>query len=131
LPADWDAFAAYNRRMGECDAHTVTRAGREVAERLLCGAGTWLCPPHWYRALTAHLLPPRLAEGFGLPCGAEARERALSALHWIRRTYPLLPDRLRYVGPYQEAVARLAGRAGPDLATKALNRFWIGRYSLA
>jgi len=49
----------------------------------------------------------------------------------IRRIYPALPERLRYVGPYQEAKARLSGRAQPDLATQVLNRFWIGQRRLA
>jgi hypothetical protein len=35
--------------------------------------------------------------------------------------YPALPERIRHVGPYQEAVARLAGRAQPNLATQLVN----------
>jgi len=38
-----------------------------------------------------------------------------------------LPDRLRYVGPYQEAQARLRGEPRPDWMTRCLNRAWIGR----
>ena len=38
-----------------------------------------------------------------------------------------LPDRLRYVGPYQEAQARLRGEPQPDWMTRCLNRAWIGR----
>jgi len=36
----------------------------------------------------------------------EAAERALVR---VRRFYPQLPKRLRYVGPYQEAQGRLKG----------------------
>jgi hypothetical protein len=43
---------------------------------------------------------------------------------------PLLPARLRYVGPYQEAQARLSGRAWPNIGTQVLNRLWIGRSEL-
>ena len=49
------------------------------------------------------------------------------ALAWIRRIYPRLPMRLRAVGPYQEALARLQGGKQPDLAVRWLNRLWIGR----
>ena len=49
------------------------------------------------------------------------------ALKWIRRVYPRLPMRLRAVGPYQEALARLQGGKPPDLAVRSLNRLWIGR----
>jgi hypothetical protein len=50
-----------------------------------------------------------------------------AALAWIRRIYPRLPMRLRAVGPYQEALARLQGGKRPDLAVRWLNRLWIGR----
>src|SRR5215211_7211666 len=45
----------------------------------------------------------------------------------IRRIYPVLPTRLRYVAPYQEALGRLCGRSRPDLMTRYLNHLWIGR----
>jgi len=45
--------------------------------------------------------------------------------------YPWVPGRLRYVGPYQEARARLAGRQRPGATTQLLNRFWIGQKSMA
>jgi hypothetical protein len=39
----------------------------------------------------------------------------------------MLPYHLRYAGPYQEAQARLSGRARPSPITQGLNKFWIGR----
>ena len=72
-----------------------------------------LRPPEWYRAVTASMLPPRLREAFGLSdadSGQSERARA-----WFRHIYPTLPARLRHVGPYQEAMARLSGRGSPDL----------------
>ena len=75
----------------------------------------FLRPPQWYRAVTASMLPPRLREAFGLSdTDSGQSERARASL---RRIYPTLPARLRHVGPYQEAVARLSGQASPDLAT--------------
>ena len=54
-------------------------------------------------------------------------ETTAMALALIRRLYPRLPMRIRAVGPYQEALARLQGERQPDLAVGWLNRLWIGR----
>jgi hypothetical protein len=78
-----------------------------------------LLPPQWYRAVTASMLPPRLREAFGLSdTDSSQSERARV---WLRRIYPTLPARLRHVGPYQEAVARLSGQLSwtPDLGPSA------------
>jgi uncharacterized protein (DUF2236 family) len=131
LPSDWAAFAAYNQSMWESDTLTVSRVGRKIAHQLVLGGDTWLCPPRWYQAITAHILPGRLRQGFGLQYDSNERDLARDALAWIRRFYPTLPGRLRYVGPYQEAMARLSGRAGSDFGTQLLNRLWIGQPSLA
>jgi hypothetical protein len=89
-----------------------------------------LTVPASYKALTAALLPLRLRDAFALRYG-EAERRAMQQLiGWVRRIYPLLPSRLRYVGPYQEAEQRLAGRAQPDFITRMCNRFWMGRADL-
>jgi uncharacterized protein (DUF2236 family) len=80
--------------------------------------------------LTARMLPPRLREGFGLCYGTIEQSLVDRALGWLRRIYPVLPARLRYVGPYQEAQARLSGRAWPDFGTQMLNKLWIGRTEL-
>jgi uncharacterized protein (DUF2236 family) len=131
LPSAWTAFAAYNRAMWESNTLTITPVARQMAQQLLSGNGTWLCPPRWYQSITAHLLPERLRQGFGLPYDAADRSTAEHALTWLRRLYPALPDQLRCVGPYHEAKARLSGRARPDLATQLLNRLWIGQRWLA
>ena len=129
LPADWREFATYAEMMRESDVLTVSPAAREIAGQIFSGAGIFLRPPQWYRAVTASMLPPRLREAFGLSdTDSSQSERARA---WLRRIYPTLPARLRHVGPYQEAVARLSGQASPDLATRALNRLWIGRHTLA
>ncbi|MBB4365672.1 uncharacterized protein (DUF2236 family) [Bradyrhizobium sp. CIR18] len=127
LPADWAGFTAYTAAMAQSDTLTVSPAAREIAARIFDGARPWLRPPRWYRALTASLLPERLRAGFGFELGERELRSADNALRWIRRIYPTLPDRLRYVGPYQEAQARLRGEAQPDWMTRCLNRAWIGR----
>ena len=127
LPANWAGFTDYTSAMAQSDTLTVSPAAREIAAQIFGGARPWLRPPRWYRALTASLLPERLRAGFGFEFDARDRTATDNALRWIRRVYPKLPDRLRYVGPYQEAQARLRGEVRPDWMTRCLNRAWIGR----
>ncbi|MET3331519.1 MULTISPECIES: oxygenase MpaB family protein [Bradyrhizobium] len=127
LPADWSGFTSYTAAMVQTDTLTVSPAAREIAAQIFGGARPWLRPPRWYRSLTASLLPERLRAGFGFELGERELRSADNALRWIRRIYPTLPDRLRYVGPYQEAQARLRGEPQPDWMTRCLNRAWIGR----
>jgi uncharacterized protein (DUF2236 family) len=130
LPQSWTDFAAANENMWRSEVLTVSNQSRKIAEVLLSGTGTRLPAPSWYRALTTRLLPARLREGFGLPYGEDERSRSERALATFQRVYPWLPDRLRHVGPYQEAHARLAGRSLGATA-RLLNRFWIGHESMA
>jgi uncharacterized protein (DUF2236 family) len=123
LPQDWAGFAAYCAAMQDTDALAVGAAARRIAAALL---GERLSPPFWYRALTAGLLPPRWRDAFGLRYGGTERRAAARALGVLRRLYPRLPPPLRFVGPYQEACARLAGRR-PGPLVPLVNRFWIGR----
>jgi uncharacterized protein (DUF2236 family) len=126
LPAQWREFAAWRDAMLQSEALTVTPAARRIADALLRGAG----PPRWYLALTAELLPERLRAAFGLPFGERERAAAARATRRVGRRYPLLPARLRFVGPYQEASARIAGRR-PGWPAQAANLFWIGRRRIA
>lgn len=127
LPADWSGFAAYTNAMVQSDTLTVSPAAREIAAQIFGGVRPWLRPPRWYRALTASVLPERLRAGFGFDLDERDKRAADNALKWIKRVYPKLPDRLRYVGPYQEAQARLRGEPRPDWMIRCLNRAWIGR----
>lgn len=130
FPADWASFATYNAAMMQSDVLTVSSAAREIAGQIFAGERPWLRPPRWYRAITAQMLPQRLREGFGFTFDDHDRRVADRALNRIRRIYPKLPSRIRTVGPYQEAQARLQGRLQPDWATRCLNRAWIGRPQL-
>lgn len=124
-PPDWAAFREY---LGATLASglAVGPSARAVAAGVMGGAGR-IPAPRWYRAVTATLLPDSLRASFGLRADEEERRRATRALGAVRRVYPALPPRLRYVGPYQEAVARLSDRSRPDFGTRLLNRLWIGR----
>jgi uncharacterized protein (DUF2236 family) len=131
LPENWAAFAAGNDKMWRSDVLTVTDEARKIAGAVLSGAGTPLPVPSWYRALTARLLPVRLREEFGLAYGETEHRKTERALVVVRRVYPWMPRRLRHVGPYQEAQARLAGQQRLGAATRLLNRLWIGQKSMA
>jgi uncharacterized protein (DUF2236 family) len=127
LARDWTAFAAYTEAMARSSTLTVTAPARVMAHRLLAGADTWLPIPAAYKALTAALLPPRLCDAFELRYGKAEEGDVQQFLGRARRIYPFLPARLRYVGPYQEAEQRLAGRTQPDFVARMCNRFWMGQ----
>jgi uncharacterized protein (DUF2236 family) len=130
LPHSWRDFADSNEQMWRSDVLTVSDEARAIAGAILSGAGTWLLIPSWYRALTTRLLPARLREEFGLAYGEHAHRKTQRAIAVLRRVYPWVPWRLRHVGPYQEACARLSGQR-PGAATQFLNRLWIGQKSMA
>jgi uncharacterized protein (DUF2236 family) len=130
LARDWTAFSAYTETMTRSSTLTVTDSARVMAHRLLAGADTWLPIPAGYKALTAALLPPRLRDAFALRYGKAEEGDVQQFLGRTRRIYPYLPARLRYVGPYQEAEQRLAGRPQPDFVARMCNRFWMGQSAL-
>ncbi|MGC2774383.1 MAG: oxygenase MpaB family protein [Bradyrhizobium sp.] len=126
LPPDWESFKAYTAEMMAHETLTVSPAARDIARRIFAGEATWIGPPRWFTALTAEMLPERLQLAFDLPFGMRERRSAARARIWLPRVYATLPDRLRMVGPYQEALARIRGDACPPL-TRLLNRVWIGQ----
>jgi uncharacterized protein (DUF2236 family) len=130
LAPDWSSFVDHNAAMVESDVLTVIPAARDIVQQIFSGAATRIGPPRWYRSLTAQMLPPRLRVAFDLPFGEAEERSAARAVRWMRRGYPLLPGHLRMVGPYQQAVARLRGQDRPPLATRWLNRLWIGQPSM-
>lgn len=122
LPENWAAFGEYNRAMHASDQLGVTPAARRIGQAVLSGAGSWIHPPRWYRALTAAWMPLRLRDEFGL----EANDRlAQRTQRWLPDVYRTLPGALRFVGPYHEARARLQSRSESWL-TRRNNLFWIG-----
>jgi uncharacterized protein (DUF2236 family) len=131
FPQSWGGFAEYVDHMFASDELAVSSAARAIAAALFSGAGTGWRAPFWYRALTASLLPPRLRAALELPYGPSEERSVQRALSILRYVHPRMPARLRYVPPYHEALARLAGRNRPAVLTQALNRLWIGRSSMA
>jgi uncharacterized protein (DUF2236 family) len=129
LPPDWPGFLMYCREMEQSDALGVSDAARTMAHDLLRGAGSWIKPPHWYRALTTAWLPERFRGEFGLQFGAEENQAVAKARNRLPRWYHRLPASARFVGPWHEAQSRLAGQA-PGLVARATNRFWIGQAAM-
>ena len=125
LPPDWESFLIYCREMEQSDQLGATTSARAMAQDLLAGAGSWIKPPRWYRALTTAWLAPRFRAEFGLAFGPREEQAILRARRWLPRFYRTLPSAARYVGPWHEAQSRLKGRP-PGLLARAGNRFWIG-----
>jgi uncharacterized protein (DUF2236 family) len=126
LPADWPSFQRYIDEMSASQSLGVNDRSRYMAQRILSGAGSSIPIPRWYQALTTQWLPPRFREEFALPYGPREQSRARAAQRLLPRIYPWLPKTLRYVGPFQEAQARLAHRT-PGILVHRINRFWIGQ----
>jgi uncharacterized protein (DUF2236 family) len=131
LPPDWTRFSAYFSDLVESEILSISERTRRTARRLMAGTDLWLPVPVSYQDLTVALLPPPIRERFGFAFVDGQKRDIRRALALSRRLYPLLPLRLRYVGPYQEAEGRLAGKPTPDLVTRLCNRFWIGRAELS
>lgn len=125
LPQDWKSFLHYCREMEKSDALGVSNTARTIAHGLLAGSGSWIKPPRWYRALTTVWLPERFRADFRLSFDADDERALTKARQRLPRYYRRLPSTLRFVGPWHEAQARLAGRRPGPLA-RASNRFWIG-----
>jgi uncharacterized protein (DUF2236 family) len=126
LPADWPSFQAYVAAMCASRALGVSDRSRFMAQRIMTGAGSWIRIPRWYQALTVEWMPPRFRQEFHLTFGPSEQDSAQRAHRYLPRMYAKLPSSLRYVGPYQEASARLAHRT-PGFLARRSNRFWIGQ----
>jgi uncharacterized protein (DUF2236 family) len=126
LPSNWAAFASYSTAM-QSNILTVSIAAKNIADMLQKQANYM---PAWYWLLSGQLLPPQVRAAFGLE-GNEASLRTVDrTVGRLRCWYQVLPSRLRHVGPFQEAQARLLGKSRPGLPTQLFNILWIGRPSL-
>jgi|SRR5580698_6022961 uncharacterized protein (DUF2236 family) len=129
LPPSHAEFNAYMDAMLRSDVLGVSPSTRQFAQRLQQGAGLMIPPPAWYRSLTIEILPPRLRDEFQLTHDDRDKAAVSRTLAWLRRIYAHLPYGVRFVGPYNEAKARLHGRL-PGLAVRLSNRVWVGQSTL-
>jgi uncharacterized protein (DUF2236 family) len=121
-PATLEEFDDYVRDMLASDTLAVSRPAREITDFVLAAPTPALAPAFdFLRAVTAALLPPRLRRGFGLPYGA--RERALMRLGLavLRPVRRVLPEPLRKMPEYMQAMERL-GLRQPSLMSRAVDR---------
>jgi len=102
LPANWPAFEGYMRSMLASDMLRVGSLGRELAQRILHGRGSWVPVPHWYRALTTASMPERFRDEFSMAFGKPQNLAAAKARVWLPKIYRRLPEALRFVGPYRK-----------------------------
>lgn len=130
LPANLDDFNAYVQEMcragDSSGALGVTSDARAMAHNLLAGAGSFVTPPYWYRALTTSWLPPRLRNEFQLSFGPSQQLSAQRALKRLPALYKSLPAAVRLIGPWHEAQARLKSRSAGPIG-RLSNSFWIGQ----
>jgi uncharacterized protein (DUF2236 family) len=80
-----------------------------------------------YTLLTAHLLPGRFAEAFGLERGGVAGARRVERiLGLVRAATSRLPARLRFFPPYLAALRRIQGRTGRDRLGEWMHALYLG-----
>jgi hypothetical protein len=115
--------------MEQSNALGVSGTARTMAHNLLAGAGSWIKPPHWYRALTTEWLPERLRREFRLDFGSADLRAAERAKQRLPQFYRKLPQVVRFIGPWHEAADRLHGKS-PGMVARLSNRFWIGEACL-
>jgi uncharacterized protein (DUF2236 family) len=77
-PEHWSDFVAYKEAMATSDVLIVSEAARAIARQIVAPQGAGLGWPRWYRDLTAHLLPSRLREPFGLDYGEDECRRTVN-----------------------------------------------------
>ena len=130
MPGGWADFCAYRDNMASSGGLHVSPSARIMAGRLLDFADGRFPVPIAYKALTASLLPRWLAKAYALPFGDQEGRAARRLVRRMRRVYPHLPGWLRHVGPYHEAIGRLAGRHQPGPVTRLSNRVWMGETSM-
>jgi uncharacterized protein (DUF2236 family) len=114
-PESWAAFDAYYRAMLASDTIVVGEPAREMGRFLFASPSPIFRPLfRWLSIMTAGLMPERLRGEFGFVHGRPERAVFDVSVAALRRGYPLLPPRLRYIPAYISARRRLAGVRGPD-----------------
>jgi uncharacterized protein (DUF2236 family) len=126
LPPNWAEFRCYFDNMCRSELSASVNATSLVNQ--MFGEGLSHIPL-WYQSVTAQLLPVPLRAAFQLLDEKTRQIKADRSWKRVRQIYPLLPHHLRYVGPYQEAQARIK-REAPGLVTRSMNHLWIGRSTL-
>lgn len=121
LPPDWNSFMAYNRAMWNSSQLTVTDATINLKNDLFTARSLWLVVPLWAQEIiTAHNMPPRLREAYGMDYGWWEKMNYSLMKSGAKVTEWLLPKSLEYNPVYHEAQARLRGERVGYLQRKAI-----------
>lgn len=111
VPRSLKDFDSYTADTIAGDMLAVSQPAREMATFIFEAPRHNLRPAFAiYRAITASLLPPRLAEAYGMPCGARERAIAALVLRGAGLGLPRLPEGLRMVPAAMQAEVRLGLR---------------------
>ena len=108
IPPTWDDFQAYCRRMWSSPALAVGPAAAQIGAFLMRSPSLVVTPFwRWYVTMTAGLLPEPVREQFGMRFGARERAVFAASVRGLRGALPSLPEPVRTLPPYREALARL------------------------
>jgi uncharacterized protein (DUF2236 family) len=112
LPTSWAEHALYMERMIGSQQLAVTPCAKEMAMFLLGRAGGMAQPPlgKIAEALTASLLPPHLADEFGIAGSMLSNMSVRVSLAALAPVYRRLPKRLVAIPARSEAGRRLLGK---------------------
>lgn len=123
MPRTYSDFEGYCARMFASDELSVGKPAKEIAGFLFSPSSRAMRPAmHWYRILTAGLLPPRIRDAYDMPFGRAEQAVYAASVAAIRRAWPRIPERLRRRPEYTEAQRRLAGRPGPDQVGRTVEK---------
>lgn len=130
IPATWDDFMAYNKKIWDSDILHVNEETLELFGFLfhpkhIPHAG----PLNWINLVTAATLPDKVREKFGLAYTEADKKRFERNSKVIRFMEPRLPKILRYGPTYLEANRRIRGLK-PAWITRKMNKLIMGQEEL-
>jgi len=123
VPSTWAAFELWFGDMLDSDTIAVGDAAREICHYIIKPPRRAARPAYaWLEVFTAAILPPRLRDEYGLRYGLREKLIHRTSTGFMRRTLPLVPDRIRYFPAYLDARRRLDGVAGRDPVGEFMER---------
>lgn len=129
LPADWDAFMAYNEAMWDSPQLTVTANARRLKDDLFDARSVFLIVPLWAQeTISAAELPPRVREGYGMNYNGWEKFKYNIFLASAKFTAFILPKPLEENVVSKQAHARLEGEKTSYYQRKVVGRLLGNEY---
>ena len=123
MSKDWTEFEAYNRRMWASDTLAVGRPARDLYRFLFSTPEPWQQPiMDWFKIMTAGLLPPRVRHMYGMDFGWAEQRIFNVSIRAIRMGVKVLPDSVRYLPAYNDALRRIKGIEGRGTLSLLLDK---------